>query len=102
MPSVTRSFSYDPELHPDVDRWLSEVGGYRGALSEAIVRAIRADIKARSGESEDVNLKQILERLDAIGAQIGRLGACSPETPQEDSGDLPEDVANTLANLTDW
>ena len=96
MPTITKSFSFDPDRDSDVARWFERVPDYRGAISEAIIRAIRADIEAQAGRGhKSPELAAIMKKLEDIEAMLGR----QPAEAQPTEPDLPEDVLNTLDHL---
>ncbi len=96
MPTVTKSFSFDPERDPDIARWFEQLPEYRGAVSEAMLRAIRADIEAQRGHGPpSADTAAIMRKLDLIVALLERQSG-GPEAVEPD---LPEDVLRTLDHL---
>jgi hypothetical protein len=99
MGSITRSFSYNPEEHPDIHRWMQRIPDERGALSAAIRRAIRADNESRSTQT-GVTLDDVNRKLDRILAAMSNGVSVDPETAKNtEDDDLPPDILDTLKGL---
>jgi len=99
MASVTKSFSLDPQRDADVVAWIDNLPTYRGALSEAILRAIRREIRTRQGgHSIGDALELVLDKLNRIEGRIQTGGHIEGEPEAQDT-DLPPDILGALDEL---
>jgi hypothetical protein len=103
MPAVTKSFSYDPERDPDVHEWMGCLSDRRGALSEAILRAIRCQIRAADKDlAANEALSEILIKLERIEGRLSEIEGGERWTSQTGDGpELPPDVLAALSDLGD-
>jgi len=88
MPVRRCSFSYDPQLHPDVHRWIERDAGDT-TLSERIRTLINADAGQPAAG-----------KIDRILAAVYRIEVCvcgRTEVVAEEA--LPEDVLKALDGL---
>lgn len=113
MPSVIKSFSFDPREYPELAAWLASLEGERGRISREVTQALVMyihvqhdpnEFKLLDGKTEcgppAVDLRRIQAQLDRIEA---RLAGCTPPTTTDEahptSDALPDDVLAALDSL---
>jgi hypothetical protein len=88
MPNARRSFSYDPEIHPELHAWLESRSNRSLAIRDALNKHV-------NGGGEAGALQIIIEKLEHIEARLDVLEA----GPANRTKDEPEDLAGALDNL---
>lgn len=118
MPSLIKSFSFNPNAYPELAHWLISLEQERGRISREVTQILHAHITSNRAtqptlaliDGKDghdgvspttVALRDIQARLDRIEARLqgGVVASSSAETTSDSTADLPEDVPANLDKL---